>query len=464
MNGRDRAPVHPHPGSFRDPSGFLFTRNHELFRQVSACYAGDYDLLKQSSLYDTLTDSGRLVRHEEVDDHSGLPDDTYKVLRPERVPFISYPYEWCFSQLKAAALASLEIQKQSLRLGMSLKDCSAYNIQFRDGAPVFIDTLSFERYREGAPWVAYRQFCQHFLAPLLLMSHTDVRLSQLLRTFIDGVPLDLASTLLPVRTRVSFAVLVHIHLHARYQRRYAGRALRARAKVAPRSLLGLIDSLETAVKRLTWDPIGTEWGDYYDDTNYSATAAEHKERLVAEFLAIVSPRVVWDLGANTGRFSRLSSEGGILTIAFDADPAAVEKHYLDCVARDERHVLPLVLDLSNPSPNMGWAGRERSSLAGRGPADLLLALALIHHLAITNNVPLLGISEFLGALCGWLIVEFVPKEDSQLQRMLASRVDIFDDYTQPAFEAAFQQHFVIERFSKIKDSSRTLYLLRRQTP
>ena len=462
MNPSDPPAAHRHPGSFRDPSGFLFDRSGELYRQVAASYAADYDLLKRSGLYEGLTDAGLLVRHDEVEDRTGLPDDTYKVLRPDRVPFISYPYEWCFSQLKTAALASLEIQKRSLKCGMSLKDCSAYNIQFQDGRPVFIDTLSFEQHREGTPWVAYRQFCQHFLAPLVLMSYTDVRLSQLLRTFIDGVPLDLASVLLPIRTRASLWLLVHIHLHARYQKRYAGTALRSEARVGPRSLLGLIDSLETAVKRLTWKPVGTAWADYYDDTNYSATAATHKEHLVREFLATAAPQTVWDLGANTGRFSHLSADNGALTIAFDSDPAAVEKHYLNCVEAGRERVLPLVLDLSNPSPGIGWAGRERSSMEDRGPADVALALALVHHLAIANNVPLPAISEFLSGLCRWLIIEFVPKEDSQVQRLLSSRVDIFADYTQPAFETGFRSDFVIEQSCKVNDSSRTLYLLRRQ--
>src|SRR5258708_16283925 len=202
-------------GSFRDPSGFVFSRGNTLYRQVEQSYRQEYDTLIECGLYDSLVGAGLLIPHAEENLESGLTNVAYRVLRPERIPFISYPYEWCFSQLQDAALATLQAQTAALKHGMSLKDASAYNIQFRDGKPVLIDTLSFERYTEGFPWTAYRQFCQHFLAPLALMSHTDVRLSQLLRTNIDGVPLDLASRLLPFWTKLDPFLLAHIHLHSK---------------------------------------------------------------------------------------------------------------------------------------------------------------------------------------------------------------------------------------------------------
>ena len=279
---------------------------------------------------------------------------------------------------------------------MSLKDCSAYNIQFRKGKPVFIDTLSFEMYHEGQPWVAYRQFCQHFLAPLALMSYRDVRLNQLLRVYIDGVPLELASSLLPLRTRFIFSFLTHIHLHARSQKHYADKTVDISGKRVSRlSFLGLINNLESAVKKLRWQPGGTEWAEYYKDTNYSSDAIEHKGQIVAEFLDKVNPKTVWDLGANVGMFSRIASNKGINTISFDIDPAAVEINYLECVKKGESHILPLVLDLTNPSPGIGWQNAERMSILERGPTDTVMALALVHHLAISNNVPFVKIAEFL---------------------------------------------------------------------
>jgi hypothetical protein len=241
------------PASFRDPSGFLFVRESSLFRQVNITYKENYDHLMTSGLYRALVDAELLIPHDEIDVEPAKPDKAYKIIKPELIEFISYPYEWCFSQLKDAALTTLKVHKKAFDFGMSLKDCSAYNIQFRKGKPIFIDTLSFEKYHEGQPWVAYRQFCQHFLAPLALMSHRDIRLNQLLRVYIDGVPLDLASSLLPLSTRFSFSLLSHIHLHARSQKHYASRSVdTSRYKINRLSFLGLVDNLESAIKRLKW--------------------------------------------------------------------------------------------------------------------------------------------------------------------------------------------------------------------
>ncbi len=446
--------------SFRDPSGFVFREGDTLYRQVNAVYKDSYEHLVNSGLYEKLTTRGLLVPHEEATLAPPKPDIAYKVIRPEPVAFVSYPYEWCFSQLKDAALTLLAIQKTSLDFGMTLKDCSAYNVQFVKGRPVLIDTLSFEKHREGYPWVAYRQFCQHFLAPLALTGYKDVRLNRLLQTYIDGVPLDLASSLLPTRTRLSFSLLWHIHLHARSQRRFAGRRVRAdRYKMGRLSLLGVINSLESATKRLKWQPRGTDWIDYYEDTNYSQEAFEGKKRIVAAFLDRIAPASVWDLGANVGVFSRLASDRGIPTISLDVDPAAVERNYLDSVGRQEDHILPLVLDLTNPSPGIGWGGEERMSLVERGPADTVIALALLHHLAIGNNTPFDKVAGFLSHICKRLIIEFVPKSDSQVQRLLATRDDIFTDYTQEAFEREFGQYFAIQDCVPVTDSERVLYLM-----
>ena len=285
-------------GSFRDPSGFLFYTNGHLYRQVNQSYKVDYDLLISSGLYKSLVESKLLIPHEEVEINPLKAEDCYKVLEPEKIDFISYPYEWCFSQLKDAALATLKIQKLALEHGMTLKDSSAYNIQFKDGKPVLIDTLSFERYVENRPWIAYRQFCQHFIAPLALMSYKDIRLCQLLRIYIDGIPLDLASSLLPARTRFSPSLLAHIHLHAKQQARYADKKVDLKTlKLSFRNFYGIIDQLMGMVKGLTWRPRGTEWADYYNDNNYSSISFEHKKEIVADFLNRLNPERsgTWEL-------------------------------------------------------------------------------------------------------------------------------------------------------------------------
>jgi len=451
------------PGSFRDPSGFVFFQEGSIYRQVNVLYKENYDHLMESGLYDTLVDSDLLISHTEAGDEYAKTCSVYKVLKPELVPFMTYPYEWCFSQLKDAALATLEIQKVALDFEMILKDSSAYNIQFVRGKPMLIDTLSFEKYREGQSWVAYRQFCQHFLAPLALMHYRDIRLSQLLRVYIDGIPLDLASVLLPFRTRFRFPLLTHIHLHAKSQKYFSDKSVdTSRRQVSRLALLGLVDSLESVVKKLAWRSQDTEWGDYYQDTNYSTDALEHKNRLLAEFLSEINPATVWDLGANTGLFSRIASDKGIKTLSFDIDPAAVEKNYFECVRKGETNILPLVLDLTNPSPGIGWANQERMSFLERGPTDTVFALALIHHLAISNNLPFSHIASFFSEICNSLIIEFVPKSDSQVQRLLSTREDIFDNYTQPAFESEFKKYFTIERSIKIEGSERILYLLQKR--
>jgi hypothetical protein len=347
---------------------------------------------------------------------------------------------------------------------MSLKDASAYNIQFVQGKPLLIDTLSFEKYVPGRPWVAYRQFCQHFLAPLTLMAHRDIRLNQLSKIFLDGIPLDLASRLLPARTRFKFSLFSHIHLHARSQKYYQDKPVKIlERKLSRFSFMALIDSLGSAVDSLRWQPQGTEWAEYYDYTNYSASAIEFKRKHVDDLLQLLNPRHVWDIGANTGLFSRLASARNIPTISLDIDPAAVEKNYRQSRQEGDSFLLPLVADITNPSPAIGWGNNERMSLLERGPADTILALALVHHLAIANNLPFAKIAALFSGLCQTLIVEFIPKDDSQVQRLLATRADIFPNYNARAFEEEFTQFFSIERSEKIAHSGRSLYLLKNKS-
>jgi hypothetical protein len=450
-------------GSFRDPSGFLFMTDGCLYRQIHVSYQRHYDHLMRSGLYQALVAEGLLIPHEE---DSRLARDSacvYAIIRPAVVPFISYPYEWCFSQLKQAALSMLAIQKRALDFGMTLKDASAYNIQFKRGRPVLIDTLSFEIYNDGAPWQGYRQFCQHFLAPLALMCFVDIRLHQLLRTNLDGIPLGLASRLLPAKTRLFFSLATHIHMHAAMQQRYQNRPGQTRSyRMGRKSFVALIGSLETAIKGLAWEPRESAWKDYYGHTNYSEKAIESKKKIVSEFLARIQPNSVFDFGANTGIFSRIAAKNNVSVVAFDSDPAACELHYRRCHSDGQSNILPLVVDLTNPSPAQGWLHQERLSLRERSQADAALALALIHHLAIANNLPLDSIACFFSRTCRWLVIEFVPKTDAQTQRLLAARQDIFERYTQSSFEDACARYFTIVDKVPIDDCPRTLYLLKKR--
>jgi hypothetical protein len=450
-------------GSFRDPSGFVYTRDGTLFRQVNSGFRQTFEAFLASGLCDELVRDGFLVPHEPVGLEYSATPEAYAVLRPERLPFISYPYEWSFGQLQDAAALTLQIQEKALRKGFTLRDSSAYNIQFQGGRPIFIDTLSFEPWEEGKPWAAYKQFCEHFLLPLTLMSATDIRCGTLLRSYVDGIPLDLGSRLLPHRSWTSLSAVLHIHLHAWAQGRYAGSAVTSAAKgksMSQRSLLTLVKNLSTATQRLSWRPSGTEWADYTTDNNYSDAASRSKREMVVAHLAAVKPKTVWDLGANTGEYSRAARELASHVVSFDVDPAAVERNYRRVRSEKETGILPLLLDLTNPSPGQGWAGRERLSLEERGPADAVLALALVHHLAIGNNLPLERIAAYFRRLGRHLVIEFVPKSDSQVSRLLLSRPDIFPGYSKEGFEEAFQRHYHIQSVTRVADSERWLYAMR----
>lgn len=447
--------------SFRDPSGYVYWEAGTLLRAVHVSYAPHYDALNESGLYRTLVDKGWLVAHDEVA-HEPRPG-IHRVLRPQEVPYVSYPYEWCFSQLKDAARLTLDIQIQALQHGMVLKDASAYNVQFVGPRPVFIDTLSFERYVDGAPWIAYRQFCQHFLGPLALTAYRDLRLRELFARFIDGLPLDLVANLLPRRTRFKYGLLAHLHLHAGSQRRHSegGRSASVAPRIPRARLLALMHSLRATVEGCRIHDGRSEWSHYYEATNYSAEAMAAKEALVRRMVDGVAgaAEIIHDLGANTGRFSRLLAAGGRTVVSHDIDDLAVERNYHES-RREGSTVLPLVLNLTNPSPALGWALRERDSALDRIAGGTVVALALIHHLAISNNVPLNGIATLFARIARNLVIEFVPKEDSQVQRLLASRQDIFPDYAQDRFEDAFARHFEILERQPVPGTLRTLYAMR----
>jgi hypothetical protein len=407
-----------------------------------------------------------MVDHADADLSLAAAPDAVAVLQPRRLDFISYPYEWSFSQLKDAALLTLELQSRALDAGMRLKDASAYNIQFDAGRPILIDTLSFEAAPPTEPWPAYRQFCEHFLAPLALIAHRDARCGLMLRDFIDGIPLDLAARLLPARTRLNIGLLSHLHLHAGAQRRAANDpapaegAERKERRISETGQRALLDSLRRTVAGLHWKPSG-QWTGYATTTSYSDAATSSKAGLVREMLTSVGGETCWDVGANVGVYSAIAADAGYRVIAWDLDAGSVEQHWLRVRGDGKAAILPLILDLANPSPAIGWGLEERASFLERGEPDVMLALALVHHLAIGNNVPLPGVARLFARMAPRAIVEFVPKEDPMTRRLLAARRDIFEHYSIEGFRAAFAESFRIVREIPIADSPRTLFLLER---
>lgn len=454
----------PSGASFRDRSGFVFERGGELYRHVGSSYAEDWSAFQASGLYDRLISQGLIVKTAAASLDSSPVEGAIAVLKPELIKTISYPYEWSFSQLKDAAILTLDLHEAALQAGMTLKDASAYNVQFHHGKPIFIDTLSFARYVDGEPWIAYGQFCRHFFAPLALMSHVDPRISTLSRNFIDGIPLDLAAHLLPGSTKLNLALATHIHAHAKATTSAPSDKSSTPPRMPKIAQLALVDGLRRAIMAMKWEPKGTVWGDYYDNTNYSRGSFAAKRDLVRHMIQSISPKpnTCWDLGANTGEFSRVVAEQDLSVVAWDFDPAAVEQAYLAGKRSGDTRILPLIQDFSNPSPRIGWANRERFSFQDRASVDVVLALALIHHLAIGNNVPLPRVIDWFAELARWAIVEFVPKTDSQVVRMLSHREDVFDDYHEVAFECAIERLFDVVQKSLVPGTERTLYLLKRR--
>jgi SAM-dependent methyltransferase len=455
--------VKPLAASFRDPDGFVFSHNGRILRRVNPHYVETFEAFSASELYETLTRKGYLVPHERVESMEDY------VIQPEQVPYISYPYEWSFSQLKHAAVLTLAIQKIALEHNMSLKDASSYNVQFFGSQAKFIDTLSFEPLDPTKPWAAYKQFCEHFLGPLALMAHVDAGLNKLILAHLEGIPLQVASRTLPWKTRLNYSLMVHLHLHARSQSKHSndgadGASAVRQIKMSKEMLLALIESLLKAVNKCKLPMEKTEWGDYYNATNYSDSAMSDKETIVYDWITkhALADELVHDLGANTGRFSSLAAKAGHYVVAHDVDRLAVDRHFIQRRASEfPDRVLPLQLDIANPTPSIGWDLSERDSFLTRCDSGFVLALALVHHLAIGNNTPLDKICAFFAKISRKLVIEFVPKEDSQVEVLLATRADIFPNYTIEGFELAFSEYFKMVEKKTVGDSVRTLYLFER---
>lgn len=450
------------PASFRDPAGHVFEANGEIFRTVAPPGSEDYAHFISSGLAGKLQRDGKIVEFIEV----GRDEDD-QVLQLAPLPFVSYPYEWCFGQLRDAALLTLEVMLESLNHGMILKDASAFNVGWIGGKAVFIDHGSFAVYRENEPWRAYRQFVSHFLGPLLLMSKSDARHALQLRNFTDGLPLDYISRLLPAVTWFEIYPLLHVHLHARWQARYSDSRRPLQAAVAPlprKRLIAMLSCLLNFIGKMKSPRAATEWGDYYGDTNYTAAAFAAKKRIVEACCADLSPGRVIDFGANDGEFSRIAERHAGMVVAADLDHAAVE-HLYDSIRGDRgRKIHPVVQDLNNPSPGIGLFNRERKPFLARARGDLALGLALIHHLRIGANWSLEHIAELFAAAAPNALVEFVPKSDSQVQRLLRSRPDICADWRLEDVAGMLAKRYRRCETIPVPDSERTLIQLNGALP
>jgi hypothetical protein len=450
------------PSSFRDPAGYIFRQDGLVYRLITLTGKPAYDGLMNSGLYTALTQKKWLIPHTEMPASFQGPAG-YKIIQPEPLPFITYHWEWPFALLQDAALLTLEAAKLALDHGMVLKDATPYNIQWYNGALTFIDTLSFEPYKEGQPWIAYRQFCESFLSPLLLMHYRKHSFHSLQLAWPDGIPLQITRSLLPWKSRFSMLTWMHIHLHAKY----AARPASAKEKTAQVSLAKtrqLLSSLEMLIRSLSLSDEGTTWGDYYTEAATRNDYLTQKEKIIQDWTSnLQGITQAVDFGANNGSFSLPLAAQGIFTIAADGDPVAVNKLYKKISSGTIRNMIPVIVDFMNPPPAMGLGNEERTSFLQRiGSNNLGLCLAFIHHLCIGKNIPMIRVAELLAASCQQLIIEFVPKEDEKVLALLTHKEDIYPAYIPENFEAAFSHYFNIRETKKIPGAARTLYLMMRK--
>ncbi|HEX2577181.1 MAG TPA: class I SAM-dependent methyltransferase [Aquihabitans sp.] len=453
------------PGSFRDPLSQVFVADGEVLRGLTAEGLREYEAVAAAPFFAALQAEGLVVATEQLAPGTHVLHDTWAgVLRHERVPVISYPYEWTFEMLRDAALLQLEVTRRAVAAGCTTKDATSYNVAFRGTTPVFIDVGSFEEARPGEPWPGYGQFCELFLNPLVVQALGGIDFQAWLRGAVNGISSADAARVVPARQRLGKGLLVHLTLHARAEQRYAEagseRGVKGELRQAgfgPKIVLAQLDNLEKTVRGLRWEAQRSEWSDYSDRSHYTGQDLPAKEAFVAAAVASTSPGLVLDLGANDGRFSKLALEHGAgSVVAADVDHLVVDRLYRHLRDIDERRILPLVLDLANPSPGTGWRSRERRPFVERVRPDLVLCLAVVHHLALTYTVPFDEIVALLADFDAPLVVELPHPDDPMVEALLArKRPGLFDHYGRAGWEAALGRRFSIDQRDDLR--TRTLY-------
>lgn len=438
------------PSSFRDPSAFMYSENGIYYRFLHNSYKLDYDHLLSSGLYQSLTQKKWLIEHEECETK---PEGAYKLLKPRQLSFLNYPYEWSFRQLKDAALLTLGILQESIKYGMILKDATGFNIIFEGNRPVFIDSASFERYDETKPWKAYRQFCESFLSPLVLARYRGSGMLGMQLQYPDGIPIALTSKLLPGRSWLHSLCLLHIHL----QNAVSRSSKTVSNSFSKEKLMRIISHLESGIKSLDNSRETSQWSKYYTETILSPKYLNDKISSVSQLTRDLDAKQIVDLGANTGEFAALFAGPGAHVIAADFDHRCIDQLY---TSRED--ITSVVVNLMNPTPAIGWMNNERKTFEERINADLVLALALMHHLCISKNLSFDLLARGLSRFGEYLLVEFVPIDDPKAVILLSHRDNIFEDYTEINFRKAFSVEFELLKESEIADSKRKLFLMKRK--
>lgn len=451
-------------GSFRDPEARIFVHEGGIYRALSSASLKDWRALKETRFYQRLTEQGSLVGTEEVTGGSipAPPGEWVAVLRHNTLPFVSYPYEWSFGMLRDAAIQQLSLLLAALAEGMTLKDATPYNSQWQGVSPVFIDIASFRQSELGEPWAGYRQFCQLFLYPLLLQAYKDLDFQPFLRGSLEGVtPVDFMK-IMSGRDRFRRGVFGHGYLHAKLQTRFDSSDTQVRGNLkqagfSDELVKHNVGRLRKLITGLNWKRSDSEWAGYAQHNTYDDQARGRKRDFVSRATLAAQPALVWDLGANTGEYSAVAAEHAEYVVAMDIDHLAVEHHYQRLKGDGSNNILPMVMDLADASPGLGWDGAERQTLSQRGQPDLILALALIHHLVIGRNIPLRQFITWLANNGRHLVIEFVGKNDPMVKRLLRNREDVFADYEQARFEDYLEERFDIKERAGSDTGDRTLY-------
>lgn len=451
-----------HSSSFRDPSGYIFIDEGIVKRCILPIYFKQYQALKKANVFQTLSKAGLLIKHSEISS-----SETEIVIQPEQIPFITYPYEWSFNQYKEAALLTLKLQKYCLENGFSLKDATAFNVTFHKGKAVFVDTLSFDFYEDNTPWRAYKQFVTHFLGPLVLAHFHGAQTLKLMSNFIDGIPIKMLSSMLPFKTRLNPFLYSNIHLLAKFEDKhnedYNGEA--KQSKLSKKAQLNIITSLYDYIKNLSLKE-HSEWGNYYDKTNYSDDAFTEKAKIIDNWVNKINAKSIIDVGGNDGTFVRQINHNFDLALVCDIDNNAVDFNHKTLKINKESNMLPFVLDVLNPSAAVGFENKERQSFLDRitkFAPNVTSALAVIHHMSLSGNVPFEMSAQFFASFSEHLIIEFPKREDSWVQRLLNTKGEFkahFDFYNIDNFEASYLKYFTLIEKIVINDSQRVMYLLK----
>ncbi len=450
-----------HPASFRDPAGHVHERDGKVYRTILPWGAARYRAVRESGFLETATASGRLIEGREVDP-AVLGDeapDAVHVLEHPHLAFVSHPYEWSFSGLRAAALLTLDLHLEALASGVTLSDASAYNVQFAGPRPVFIDYLSFIPYEPGQVWLGYRQFCEQFLNPLLLTAKAGVAFQAWYRGRPEGISAADLSALLPLRARLDPRVALHVVLRGRLERRVTAHdTARARGVRLPKAaLVNNLRSMRGWIAKLAPRTSATSWEAYERSAHYTPEEHAKKARFVGDAIAVARPGVVWDLGCNAGAYAEVAlAHGAGLVIGFEPDAGAVDAAFRRA-AEKGLNFLPLAVDVTNPSPDLGWLQRERAGMAARRNADAVLCLALLHHLVLGRNLPLAHVIEWLVGLAPRGVLEFVPKEDPMAAQLIALKPGIAPEYTREAVGDLLAARACIEQSAVVTASGRTLF-------